>query len=336
MRKLDEATIGEMLSREGYDLIKEIGAGGQARVFMVHDRHLCQDVALKMYIGDEDDSRALLAHEYSFLRMHDHPHLPKVFDLRSVNWNGLSFIWFTMELCMGSLSSRLSEQEVSRALATGSDITREMIKRVRSNPNPRLTAVRRYHVMELRQRILCIIEFLDVLSFIHMRELAHRDLKPGNILVSPQGHLKLADFGTARRVVPDHNASFIGTPEYIAPELWPSKDKDDEQPRMNRVINSLLADEYSAGITIAQLLQRGDLPTSLRDLPELSHETAIQYVMAHRGGVFEPVQIPECVQTPSFMNDVLQRMMSPKPDRRYGNISRCVTELLTAVVKDDL
>ncbi|KAF1840081.1 Pkinase-domain-containing protein [Cucurbitaria berberidis CBS 394.84] len=63
-------------------------------------------------------------------------------------------------------------------------------------------------------------EIVLILEFLHEREgVAYRDLKPENILIDAQGHLKLVDFGFAKKVENRETYTLCGTPEYLAPEV---------------------------------------------------------------------------------------------------------------------
>ncbi|KAI9812768.1 MAG: serine/threonine protein kinase, AGC [Pycnora praestabilis] len=67
-------------------------------------------------------------------------------------------------------------------------------------------------------------EIVLILEFLHEREgVAYRDLKPENILIDGEGHLKLVDFGFAKRVGNMETYTLCGTPEYLAPEVIQSK-----------------------------------------------------------------------------------------------------------------
>ena len=65
--------------------------------------------------------------------------------------------------------------------------------------------------------IVCALEFL------HGNGIVHRDLKPANILIKPDGYISLVDFGLAKPETDSHTWSMVGTPIYMAPELFMSQ-----------------------------------------------------------------------------------------------------------------
>ncbi len=61
-------------------------------------------------------------------------------------------------------------------------------------------------------------EIILALKYLHEKGIAYRDLKPENLLIAVDGHLKITDFGFAKKVQ-DRTFTLCGTPEYLAPEI---------------------------------------------------------------------------------------------------------------------
>lgn len=76
--------------------------------------------------------------------------------------------------------------------------------------------------IELKQLLTYMRQAAEALDYLHSENVVHRDIKPANILVV-QGHAKIGDFGTARlrpSEMQDMRATMLGTPHYMAPEIW--------------------------------------------------------------------------------------------------------------------
>lgn len=65
-------------------------------------------------------------------------------------------------------------------------------------------------------------EIVSALEYLHARNIVYRDLKPENLLLARDGHLKITDFGFAKKLT-DRTWTLCGTPEYLAPEIIQSK-----------------------------------------------------------------------------------------------------------------
>jgi hypothetical protein len=153
-------------------------------------------------------------------------------------------------------------------------------------------------------------EVAAALDFAHERQVAHRDLKPGNVLLGSNGTVVLTDFGFAK-LVSDNSMSvsisggIVGTPAYIAPEVWEGKTVDKR------------ADIYALGCILyematSQALFQGDSPPAI--------------MLAH----FQPPPIPQSwpAGIPVGIKDVLQIALSRDPAARYGNAGEMARDLL--------
>ena len=97
---------------------------------------------------------------------------------------------------------------------------------------------------DLVPRLRLMIEVAEALAHAHERAVLHRDLKPQNILVTPEGHAKVVDFGLSWLLTSTQDASLrIGTPGYLAPELIEERGREADHR----------ADLYSFGATLHAL-----------------------------------------------------------------------------------
>lgn len=146
-------------------------------------------------------------------------------------------------------------------------------------------------------------ELVCTIMHLHERNIVYRDLKPENILLDSAGHLKLADFGFAKRVL--HKTwTMCGTPDYLAPEIISGKGHD------------TAVDWWSLGVLIFEMLA-GYPPFTDKDM----------------GTLFRKIQEPEKLVIPvefsQEASDLVRRLLVADPTSRLGNIHPDVADIRT-------
>ena len=136
------------------------------------------------------------------------------------------------------------------------------------------------------------------LELCESRKIVHRDIKPGNILVSGYGEYKLGDFGIARSMGERRTFTGIGTDDFIAPEVYGMLGKREYDSR---------ADIYSLGITLYYLLNQNKLPFEDTD--------SEGYIYRRRMG--EVLPLPR--NTPEWLAKVVLKACAYKPEDRYAS-----------------
>ena len=169
-----------------YELHTLIGEGAMGIVWKAYDTVLRRYVALKLlssHFGKTKEMQERFLREARAAGAIQHPNIVTVYDLGDAE--GQLFI--AMELVEGrDLSDIITLREP----------------------------------MALERKLDLIIELLDGLHFAHQRGIIHRDVKPSNVRIVPDGRVKIMDFGIARLQSADASGSgaIVGTPTYMAPE----------------------------------------------------------------------------------------------------------------------
>lgn len=173
--------IRESVLMGKYELKEKIGTGGSGTVYLAWDRHLERYVAVKEEKEAEDNS--ILRNEMEMLKELKHPMLPAIYDyFKETKW------YLVMEYIDGEGLHNYIGREGAISEA---------------------------------QACEWALQLLDLFSFLHGQRppVIYRDLKPANIIVCPDGSLRVVDFGTALRHRYDKAAaSLAGTAGYAAPE----------------------------------------------------------------------------------------------------------------------
>ena len=207
---------GEYIGK--YNVIRKLGQGGEGCVYLARDEDLQRLVAIKKMNRAEQggESEKRLMKEADFLQQLRHPALPVIYDLL---WEDAWYL--VMEYVQGTTLS----DYIGR-----SGCVRE------------------------EQACAWAEQLLDILGYLHTRKspVIYRDLKPDNIIVCPDGHLKLVDFGAAyRRSFSGEKACVMAaTLGYAAPEQFgrPGIAEHGEQPeelRTEQMGMGAYADERS-------------------------------------------------------------------------------------------
>jgi tetratricopeptide (TPR) repeat protein len=199
-----------------YEIRRVLGIGGYAVVYLAFDRELRREVALKVLRADRmsPGSLARLRREAAVARDAASPRLVRIFDIGTSE----AAVYLTLEVVEG-------------------ESLRERLKR---GPLPVDEAVR------------LAVQILEGLRVLHALGIVHRDVKPGNILLEPDGGVKLADFGLALRRDETRltlGEGVLGTLDYISPEQALGEEVD---PR---------SDLYSLGVVLYEILT-SELPHS--------------------------------------------------------------------------
>ena len=171
-----------------YVVLRPLGGGGMAEVFLAHDELLERDVALKVLRGQYAENAEFVERfrrEATGVASLSHPNVVQVYD-RGVSQDGRYYI--AMEYVPGgTLKDRIE----------------------RDGPLPPATA------------LAVAVQIAGALGAAHGRGLIHRDVKPQNVLVSASGDVKVADFGIARAAAADvlsETSVVLGTARYMSPE----------------------------------------------------------------------------------------------------------------------
>lgn len=202
-----------------YQVLSRLGEGGTAVVLLAHDRLLKRNVVLKMLNNPQLPPE--LAEEY-FMReaqivaSMSHPNIVTVYDVG--NAGGRMYI--VMEYIEGRSLDVILNQRQGKGLPLA-------------------------EVVRLAKQIG------EALAYAHERKVIHRDLKPGNVMVLPDGSAKLMDFGMAKalEVHRDRSLYICGTPDYMSPEQEAGEDL------------TVATDIYSFGLVILESLL-GHLPSA--------------------------------------------------------------------------
>ena len=267
---------GELIG-DRYELGRQLGAGGMARVYLGHDRLLDRRVAVKVlsepYASDPSFVERFRREASSAAGL-NHPNIVAVYDRGEADGS----YYIVMEYLAGP-----DLKQVIRSRA----------------PLPPVEAI------DAAQQILA------ALGAAHRRDVIHRDVKPQNVLVAEDGHLKVTDFGIARAGAASdmtEAGSVIGTAQYLSPE----------QARGDEV--TAASDCYAVGIVLYEMLT-GRVP--------FDGGPAVAVAMKQ---ISDPPVSPRIVEpsVPPELEAVVMRALAKRPSERYRtaeDMSRALGEV---------
>jgi serine/threonine protein kinase len=262
--------LGERDLVAGMEVLEELGQGAQTVVYRA--RRDGAEYALKLLRGPTlDDQQALAAfrREAALLACVDHPSLAHLYEVGQSNGHP----YLVMELVEGRVLAGLLE----------------------GGPLPQ------DRVVELA------VDVADVLAAAHRAGLAHRDVKPQNLLVQPDGRTRVIDFGLAALTGADTGGAAVGTLTYSAPE---------QAGMLNRPVDGR-ADLYALGVVMFECAT-GTPPFITTDAGELLRRHAM--VAAPDPRERRPDLAPGLAA-------IIGRLLAKDPDDRYQTGAGLIADL---------
>lgn len=161
---------------------------------------------------------------------------------------------------------------------------------------------------KLKEKLYVVRQIAEGLAFIHAKDILHRDIKPGNILIDEKLNAKITDFGICGFPNSDltMNYEVLGSPGYVAPEYW------------LHGTASKQVDIYSLGVVAYELLT-GAAPFKAESLQQLRRDVIFEYAPA-------PSDIVDSF--PLDLQEILGKMMRKNPKWRYKNARDLVDDLI--------
>ena len=249
-----------------YELHRQIARGGMADVFLARDLLLDRPVAIKVLFDQFSKDKQFVERfrrEAQRAANLNHPNIVSVFD-----WGEESGTYFiVMEYVEG--------RSLAEIIRTEGSIQPDKVAEISS-------------------------EVAAALSFAHRNGIVHRDVKPGNVLVAPNGHVKVADFGIARALANVQSeltqaGTVMGTATYISPEQAQGIEVD---PR---------SDLYSLGVMIYEMLS---------GQPPFTGETPVAVAYQHVQD--SPASLRSAgVSVAESLEAVTMKLLAKNPVNRY-------------------
>ncbi|MGW5370825.1 protein kinase domain-containing protein [Streptomyces sp. NPDC004009] len=280
-----ERYAGRTLAGGRYQLRDLLGQGGMASVHLAYDTVLDRQVAIKTLhseLGREQAFRERFRREAQAVAKLTHTNIVSVFDTGEDALDGSTMPYIVMEYVEGRPLGSVLEEDV-----------------------------RQFGAMPADKALKITADVLAALEISHEMGLVHRDIKPGNVMMTKRGVVKVMDFGIARAMQSGvtsmtQTGMVVGTPQYLSPEQ-----------ALGRGVDAR-SDLYSVGIMLFQLVT-GRLPFDA-DSP-----LAIAYAHVQE----EPVT-PSSINRslPPAVDALVSRALKKNPNERFPNAESMRDECL--------
>jgi tetratricopeptide (TPR) repeat protein len=255
-----------------YEVRGEVGQGNHT-VYRVFDREVKREIALKLLDASRETPSALsrLRREVRVARDAESPRIVRIFDIATSKEG----TYLTMELVEG----------------------------------PSLRELLRAGPLAVREAVGIAVQLFEGLAVLHALGIVHRDVKPGNILLAPDGAVKLSDFGLARRLDGEETRitrteGIVGTLDYLSPEQALGKEA------------LPTSDLYAAGLVLFEMLA-GRLP----------NEAASPF--GRRLRTFQPAPNLRSLRpdAPRWLARIVVRLLEIRIADRYGSAEEVLADL---------
>ncbi len=267
-----------------YKILEKLGAGGQGTVYKAQDTKLDRTVVIKVLPAELTTKTAnfkRFEREAQLCSQLDHTNICTIFDFNEAN--GVFYI-----------AMQYIEGKNVRQLVAG-------------------------RPLELKSALSIIIQVCDALAYTHERNIIHRDIKAGNIMVTSNGLVKVLDFGLAKMLQGEHeeirasernDITEIGIPYGTATYAAPEQAKGEKADHR--------ADIFSTGVLLYELLT-GIWAFQGKTVVDVRHQVLY--------GTPKPLADMRPEELPPQLQQILDRALSKEPRNRYQKIAQMRDDL---------